>query len=274
MSRTFFANELEGVATFWQIWRTDGVAIGLTNHDRDLHFDGILHRAGPGMVPSAIRLTSDLSPDSAEVAGALCSAGLCEDDLAAARFDGARVAIGLVDWETLEARVLYRGTFGEVIAGDGGYQVELQSAKALLAIDAVPRTSPTCRAQLGGPGCNLNPARFAHEARIATADAETGAVLLADGPEPALLAGGSLRWVDGPLAGAMMQIVTTEEDGRLVLDRDLDASIAAGTRVIGREGCDGTIATCQARFGNAVNFRGEPFLPGNDLLTRYPQAGS
>jgi len=28
--------------------------------------------------------------------------------------------------------------------------------------------------------------------------------------------------------------------------------------------------TCSARFGNAVNFRGEPYLPGNDLLTRYP----
>ncbi|MEO0871962.1 MAG: phage BR0599 family protein, partial [Pseudomonadota bacterium] len=23
------------------------------------------------------------------------------------------------------------------------------------------------------------------------------------------------------------------------------------------------------RFGNAHNFRGEPFLPGNDLLARY-----
>jgi len=36
------------------------------------------------------------------------------------------------------------------------------------------------------------------------------------------------------------------------------------------EGCDGALATCSGRFGNAVNFRGEPYLPGNDLLTRYP----
>ncbi|WP_282098078.1 phage portal protein [Sphingomonas sp. S2M10] len=26
------------------------------------------------------------------------------------------------------------------------------------------------------------------------------------------------------------------------------------------------------QIGNAVNFRGEPFLPGTDLLTRYPGA--
>jgi uncharacterized phage protein (TIGR02218 family) len=36
------------------------------------------------------------------------------------------------------------------------------------------------------------------------------------------------------------------------------------------EGCDKQLATCRDRFGNAVNFRGEAHLPGNDLLTRYP----
>ncbi|HKR91916.1 phage BR0599 family protein, partial [Novosphingobium sp.] len=34
--------------------------------------------------------------------------------------------------------------------------------------------------------------------------------------------------------------------------------------------CDHTLNTCAARFSNAANFRGEPFLPGNDLLVRYP----
>ncbi|HEY6917055.1 MAG TPA: phage BR0599 family protein, partial [Allosphingosinicella sp.] len=38
------------------------------------------------------------------------------------------------------------------------------------------------------------------------------------------------------------------------------------------EGCDRSFATCRTRFGNAVNFRGEPHLPGMDLLTRYPGA--
>jgi hypothetical protein len=45
-----------------------------------------------------------------------------------------------------------------------------------------------------------------------------------------------------------------------------------GTLVLLVEGCDRTIATCRLRFNNAANFRGEPYLPGNDLLTRYPGA--
>ena len=43
-----------------------------------------------------------------------------------------------------------------------------------------------------------------------------------------------------------------------------------GVRVRLTEGCDKSLATCAGRFANAANFRGEPHLPGNDLLTRYP----
>ncbi|MCU0890414.1 MAG: phage BR0599 family protein, partial [Sandarakinorhabdus sp.] len=46
-------------------------------------------------------------------------------------------------------------------------------------------------------------------------------------------------------------------------------SLAVGTRVLLREGCDKRFATCRDRFGNGLNFRGEPHVPGGDLLTRY-----
>ncbi|MES2493491.1 MAG: phage BR0599 family protein [Pseudomonadota bacterium] len=60
---------------------------------------------------------------------------------------------------------------------------------------------------------------------------------------------------------------------RLVLTSPIDGALPAGIRVSLREGCDRTIATCSNRFGNGVNFRGEPYLPGNDLITRYAAPG-
>jgi uncharacterized phage protein (TIGR02218 family) len=44
---------------------------------------------------------------------------------------------------------------------------------------------------------------------------------------------------------------------------------SAGTRVELSEGCDRRFETCKTRFANAINFQGEPHLPGNDLLARY-----
>ncbi|MPS67624.1 MAG: DUF2163 domain-containing protein [Novosphingobium sp.] len=269
MSRKWFSGDLETVATFWRIDRRDGVTLGFTTHDADLWFDGLTHRASPGMVPSSIRKSAGFEADSAEVRGTITHEEISTEDLATGRFDGARVRIGLVDWETLERETLYTGTIGAVAEEDGAFSAELASRKAELARDPVPRTSPACRAGFCGPGCNLHPQRFTRELAVALVDTASNTVSFAEPASPDLFAGGTLRWLEGPQAGVRMGIVGGE-DGRLILDVPLDGSIPPGTRAFLREGCDHTLGTCAERFGNAVNFRGEPYLPGNDLLTRYP----
>lgn len=270
MSRTWFSQPLETVAVWWRIERCDGVAMGFTSHDRDLVFGGLRHRTAPGMVPSAVRRTATLEPDSAEVSGALAHDAIGEADLANGRFDGARVAMGLVDWESLEAETLFTGTIGSVGREGEQFSAELESLKQVLARDVVPRTSPTCRAEFCGEGCTLSGQRFTHEATLAEVGAGRQWVRAA-GLVAADFAFGWLRLADGQDAGAVLRVRAVEGEW-LVLDRPLAIDAAAGVRVILREGCDHTIATCSVRFANAINFQGEPYLPGNDLLTRYPAA--
>lgn len=271
MSRIWFAQELETVATFWRVMRRDGVTLGFTTHDQDLWFDGVLHRATPGMVPSAIRRSADFEADSAEVEGAISHDSLSASDLSAGRFDQASVIIGLVDWESLETRVLYRGSIGTVSEESGKFSTELLSRKAELSIDPIPRTSPSCRAIFCGPGCDLSPARHSHEAVLVSRDIDENTVLLTTTATPASLIGGTLRWLDGPQSGTTMGIVAAV-GGTLALDMLVHDDLAAGHRAVLREGCDRTLETCASRFANSVNFRGEPFVPGNDHVARYPTA--
>ena len=268
MTRAWFAQPLETVATFWRVERRDGVALGFASHDRDLWFDGLLHHAAPGMVPSAIRRTTAVEPDSAEMQGALDHAAIRADDLAAGRFDGAAVRVGLVDWESGTSEVLFAGTIGIVGQQGERFTAELLSAKAALERELVPRTAPSCRAAFCGPGCTLSGARFAYEATVAETDPRRSAVRLTGGPDPALLLWGELRWIDGPEAGIAAAIIG--QDGAwLVLDHAPPAVLPPDTRVQVSEGRNHTLETCATRFANAMNFQGEPFLPGNDLLTRY-----
>ncbi|HWK40577.1 MAG TPA: DUF2163 domain-containing protein [Croceibacterium sp.] len=269
MSRVFNREPLEGLATFWRVQRRDGVTLGFTGHDRDLWFDGLLHRSAPGMVPSAVRRSADLSSDSAEVEGALTHDGIAAPDLAQGRFDGAGVTIGVIDWESLEREVLYRGEIGEVSEEAGSFNAELRSAKTRLELDPVPRTSPTCRARFCGPGCTLSAARFTHEAVVETMDSAANRVTFTGGPPATAMAGGEVRWIDDPQAGTTMR-VNRADGGGLSLGFPLHAALEPGTRAVLREGCDHTLQTCRVRFANAVNFQGEPFVPGNDLLARYP----
>lgn len=273
MSRVFFSTELEGVAIYWRVFRRDGVAFGFTNHDRDLLFDGILHRSAPGMSPAAIRRTASLELDSTEVQGALSHDAITERDLSDGKYDNARVEIGLVDWENLERTSLYFGEFGPVSTDAANFETELKSAKASLENDVVPRTSPTCRARFCGPGCTLSANRFSHEAVLAAIDGNTGRLTFDSSPPPHTLLDGSLRWLDGPHAGIEMLVIDSGADG-LLLNMHLASDLKPGARAILREGCDHTIETCEGRFANSANFQGEPFLPGNDALVRYPTSSS
>jgi len=82
---------------------------------------------------------------------------------------------------------------------------------------------------------------------------------------------GRLRYLGGANCGLTATVLAAS--GNSVELRELPrAAVESGCRVELREGCDKRFDTCVSRFANAENFRGEPHLPGNDLLTRYPGA--
>lgn len=268
---TFLDGDLTTIALCWRIERRDGVAIGLTDHDRDLTIDGLVHRAAPGMTPSAIKRSDGLDADTMDVAGALTSAAIGEADLLAGRWDGARVSLFAVDWTGAAGRVdLGAGTIGAVETRDGAFTAELRGASAALDAPVVEETSAGCRAALGDARCRVPLAPRRRHARIVAADE---AVLTVDAGEPSVNAygGGVLRWIGGANSG-LESAIAVSDGAAVTLRAAPPLAVAAGDLIELIEGCDKTLATCRARFANVANFRGEPYLPGIDLLTRYPGA--
>ena len=257
------------LALCWRVERRDGVAIGLTTHDRDVTVDGLIHRAAPGMVPSAIERSDGLEADTMDIGGALTSAAIGEADLLAGRWDGARVRVFAIDWETGDRLAeLGEGRIGAVELADHGFTAELAGVSAALARAVVEETSAECRADLGDARCRVAMAGRRRFARVVSV-VERVVTLDAAEPVAGAYAGGLLRWFGGGNAGLSQGIDAS--DGATVTLRAAPAfAVAAGTLVEVSEGCDKSFATCVARFGNGANFRGEPHLPGIDLLTRYP----
>jgi len=264
----FLEGELATVALCWRIERRDGVTVGLTAHDRDLVVAGLVHRAAPGMTPSAIQRSDGLEADTMDVAGALTSAAIGERDLLGGRWDGARVMLFAVDWTDPGARVaLGEGIIGAVELGEAGFTAELRGASAALERPVVEATSPECRAELGDRRCRVAMAARRRFARVLGC---TGVRVTLDA-SAAGLGGGLVRWFAGANCG--LESAVAQGDGMTVTLRAAPAFVVeAGVLVELVEGCDKSLATCAGRFGNAVNFRGEPHLPGIDLLTRYPGA--
>ncbi len=263
------SDRLTTVALLWSLARRDGVTIGVTDHDRDLLVEGRVYAAAPGMTPSAIERGDGLDAAAMEVRGALTSTAVTERDLVAGRWDGALVTVTAVDWSAPGVPiVLSEGTIGAVEIDDAGFGAELRGAAAGLDRAVCEETSAGCRAALGDRRCRVPMAGRRRFARVVSVE---GAMVTMDAVEPVADAygGGSLRWMGGEACG-LVQGIAMSSGASVTLRGVPVVAVAPGTLVELREGCDRTIATCAGRFGNAVNFRGEPYLPGMDLLTRYP----
>lgn len=181
-----------------------------------------------------------------------------------------RDELGGLIWEGGAPIPLGQGTIGAVETSDAGFTAELAGATARLAGPVVEETSAECRAELGDRRCRVAMRGRRRLARVVACEGAGVTLDLAE-PGPDGWGWGVLRWLEGPNCGLDSGIAASR-GADLTLRAAPPFAVAAGTLVRVEEGCDKTIATCSARFGNAVNFRGEPYLPGMDLLTRYPGA--
>jgi uncharacterized phage protein (TIGR02218 family) len=261
------------VAYGWRLERSDGVTLGFTSHDRNVVQNGLLLMASPGMRPTSIVETLGLEDDGLDINGALSSDAIRRDDLLAGRWDGAYLEIFLFDWSDPDAgrQLLANGELGAISFSGEIFQVEFMGLKQVFNREVVPQTSPSCRAVFCDAACGLNLRRFRYLAKVAALE---GNRLIFESPAVAAInafANGSLRWLAGENCGLSLDILASDTAG-VTLARLPDVSFSRGAVVELFEGCDKQISTCATRFANAINFRGEPYLPGNDLLTRYPGA--
>ncbi len=270
---TQLAEALRGPATTLalcvRIVRRDGVGLGFTSHDRPLLLDGMLHEPAPGLTLSAIELGPADSAEACELTGALSDDAVVGADLLAGRFDDARVMVGLVDWEQPGAGMLAlaAGRIARLDIRGGQFTATVATAAAELEAEPIESCSPQCRASFGDRRCRVNLA--ARRAMAAVAAMVTGPTLALaghDGLDDAY-AHGRLRVLTGPAAGREARIAASNAAG-VTLEQAI-APLAAGTLVELTEGCDKRFATCRDRFANALNFQGEPHVPGGDSVLRY-----
>jgi uncharacterized phage protein (TIGR02218 family) len=267
------------LALCWRVARADGVVLGFTEHDLDLDFDGVVHKAATGFSSTEISQSLGLAVDDLEAAGALSSAAITEADLAAGRYDDAAVSIHLVNWADTDQRVLLAaGALGEVRRGRDAFTAEIRS----LAHRLQQRTGRTyqyyCDADLGDARC-----------AIALGDPAwtgTGDVISSPGPRRFLVtglggfadgwfAGGKLVFTSGAGDGLAFDLRGHTTEGGVALEfwAEPTVTIAPGDTFTVTAGCDKSFATCKAKFANVSNFRGFPHIPGNDVLQSYPNRG-
>ncbi|MBE7183654.1 MAG: DUF2163 domain-containing protein [Methylobacterium mesophilicum] len=279
-SENFRAALAEPVTTLchcWRLERRDGVVFGFTDHDRALEFGGVTFAPESGFSASEAKSSLGFGASRAEVEGALASTAIDEADIDAGLYDGARVETFLVNWRKPDEHGLLRvAHIGRIVRSDGSFVAELESPMAALDQPEGRFITRRCDAELGDRRCGvaLDGAVYRAEATVLAAD-PLGIVHLAglEAFDAGWFASGTLVWGAGNLA-RVREHRSGNGFATLVLEDGASALPAVGDAVSVTAGCDKSFGTCRAKFGNGLNFRGFPHLPGNDRAYEYVSDGA
>ena len=268
------------LAWCWRLTRNDGAVFGFTDHDRPLTFDNTTFESESGFTASEIRSGSDLSVDAQEVEGVLTSTTITETDILDGRWDNATVEIWRVNWaDTTSRALLRRGAIGQVRRGRLHFVAEMRSLAHVLG-QTIGRTfQASCDAALGDARCgvDLNTAAFKASGTVVSLSGDRGfAVSGLSGFAEGWFALGTLQWLTGANTGRKAEVLSHAIVGADVIIVLLEAPVRpaeVGNTFDIFAGCDKRFETCQAKFANAVNFRGFPHIPGQDTIIRYAAKG-
>lgn len=259
------AGEVACMANCWKITRKDGAVLGFTSHDADIEIDGVTYRADTGITPTAVQTNSSFAVDNLEVEGMLSADSIREADLNAGLYDFAELEVFMVNYEDLSMGQLplRRGWIGEVTYGAEQFVAEVRGLTQKLSQRIGDVFTPQCRAVFADTKCGIDAANFMSAATVDSAESREVFASSALTQTSGYFNFGKVRFTSGENSGLSMEVKEFAA-GRVILVLPLPYEIASGDGFEIVAGCDKNFNTCVGKFSNAVNFRGEPHVPGSD----------
>ncbi|URA06912.1 putative tail protein [Xanthomonas phage Pfeifenkraut] len=257
----------------------ENVVYGFTTADFVVRFDDglgvVSYLPSEELRPQNIQSSADMTVDNTKLIGWFSQ--LVEQKVLSGAFDAAEITIYRVAYLRLYAgyEIVGYGTVGEIEYSSDAKdkrKVEFRSLTQQLTVNANQFYSLTCRAEFGDDRCGMPFVWF--DGVVETIPNQnpyimfkvTGVAQPADYFEL-----GVIRIVDGPNAGADLEIESWAADGTIKLSYVAPYALTDGINVRLRKDCGKTETDCIA-YGNIVNMRAEHLTPTEDQSLMVPGA--
>lgn len=262
-----FESGMTTLATCWKLTRQDSTELGFTDHDQPITFESVTYDSITGFTPTTVENKSNMSVDNLDIEGQVFSTKITEEDLLAGLYDFAEIEIFVVNYANLTQGklVVKRGRLGEVTLNSQMFQAEVRGLTQHLSQTIGEVFSPSCRAILGDDRCKVALAAFTVSATVGEVTNNQTFKATALTQDAGYFTGGEVVWTSGSNTDRRME-VKEFADTAVGLALPMGKSIQVGDNFDIIAGCDKTRETCQSKFSNILNFRGEPDVPGTDKL--------
>lgn len=285
------------LASLWQITRRDGTQLRLTSHSTNVQFDAgagkqIFEPTGAPNI-TAMRREEGMKDQEEEMFGAVTSDKITYQDLEAGLYREAEILQFLVDPRFPWGGAFYTARFWITDTEFDGenWRADLMGATGWLSGNFGRVFGRSCSADVFDTRCGLSTTdetwyrvenvRVLAASQDADEPRRVFAFVFADvpsvGPEEDEYKHGTLTWTTGPNTGLVSEIkeyahTATPSQRDVEIHLPTPYAIGDNDQCTIVTGCDRRRSTCATKFGNIVNYRGWPFMPGTDDLLQTPDA--
>jgi uncharacterized phage protein (TIGR02218 family) len=287
------ASEATSLAELIRITPVVGSILAFTSHTQNLTVDGQLYLARPGMRVSLVKSNLKMEIDASEGQGFFHSGTISLADVLRGKFNDAVFERRFCNYDDVSqgSYTFQSGYIGRVSVNDNLFSAEMRGLLGLLSQPVGRILSRRCDVRrLGDSRCKFDMTStqagtgvaFRQSLTVSSVVNQitinvTGAVIgSSGGGSEDWFRAGVITWLTGANAGYESEISSTllglGGEKQLNLLNAPGQDIVAGDTFYGYAGCDRTMNHCFGKFrnaaqanGNLVNFRGFPYLIGDDL---------
>jgi uncharacterized phage protein (TIGR02218 family) len=257
-----------------RITRKDGVIKRFTDHNTDVVVGGFTYESNDSVLISAITTATNNGMQSTNCDVIFSTSGIADIDVVRGVYDNATVTFAIVDYTdtALGEIVLMTGiitVFDVTDKGRGSFEIRGLLTRGDARVGEY--YSAECRADLGDTRCKVNLATYQTTGVVHLVERATSLqVDFVGNPGNGFYAFGVLTFTSGNNTGisleVMSQVAIDATYDRIILPLAFPYTPEVGDAFVLTAGCNHQKDTCKTKFNNLVNFRGEPFVPGQDIL--------
>lgn len=260
-------NNVTKIAVCWRIKLSNDKLLYFTDADQKLIYKGEVYVCGSYFTPNSIISSNELGQDSFSISGIIDGEYITQESLIAGDLSEGYIEIFLINLDDLLAErvILKTGWLGEIKYDPQSFTAEITSIGGRANNVIGKCYSSSCKVEFASKYCGKNVADYSYDG-VVMGLAEVNSFVDSAREEPdGYFSQGSLLFTSGKNYGRKYNVKESRE-GKISLDFIIDLKIAIGDEYQVIAGCDKAINTCINKFNNAINFRGEPYIPSRHKL--------
>lgn len=285
-TKDYFKETVNTVAYFMDIVCKNGDVVRINSTDRDIdtveelvpeHINfnnkgGVYTYKAGGYIPSEYSYSSDGSVQKLDISG-LAQNGFFDSKLVKNNFyEGAEIFISICNYKDLTKRVsLSRGFIGNFeIDSNGKFTCEYRGFSQKMNNSTAKLYSYDCRAELFDNQCKVIEGNYVELGIIDEKVDNITYKISGLSNDADYYIGGKVVITSGEAKQLTVQVRDAKKIDENTIQIEFIKSISispkTGDSLNIRPGCDKTLSTCISKFNNKENFRGEPFVPGDNVF--------